>query len=68
MGESNGRKASVEIVDSVIGILRVLSVAMKLQTDIHVDRGLGSRVTEFCEKFRANNLVFVGYDFELLPF
>ena len=77
MGGRNGRKAPVEIIDSVKGINDVLSVAMKLQTDSHddVDRGDHhhhhqhcSRINEFCEKFQNNNLVFVGYDFELLPF
>jgi NAD(P)-dependent dehydrogenase (short-subunit alcohol dehydrogenase family) len=71
MGGRNGRKAPVEIIDSVTGIISVLSVALKLQADSHddVDQGdRGSRINEFCEKFLNNNLVFVGYDFELLPF
>ena len=82
MGGRNGRKAPVEIVDSVNGITSVLAVAMSLQTNTdttttttttstYTSDSSDSRkemIAAFSEKFMANNLVFTGFDFELLPF
>ena len=72
MGGRGGRKAQVEILESVNGITNVLAVAIKLQQSSSSSSAdsisIRKEVIEFSDKFLSNNLVFTGYDFELLPF
>jgi hypothetical protein len=71
MGGRNGRKAPVEIVDSVNGIVKVLSRSIELQKNKinQIDNSNSdSDSKEYDKVFIENDFVFVGYDFELLPF
>ena len=69
MGGRNGRKAPVEIVDSVNGITNVLSRSIELQKNKNNQVvSTNSNSKEFDQKFLSNDFIFVGYDFELLPF